>query len=88
MVINKRQDVNRLLKNAHLLRFPHPSPFNVARSTPHGSGLAPFCSAILRIRGPCICTFLKSLQKRLFQHAADRKLVATRFLTGGKKLDL
>jgi len=28
---------SRLLKNAHLLRFPHPSPFNVPASTPHGS---------------------------------------------------
>jgi hypothetical protein len=24
-------DVCRLLKNAHLLRFPHPSPFNVPK---------------------------------------------------------
>jgi hypothetical protein len=26
----------RLLKNAHLPRFPYPSPFNVPKSTPHG----------------------------------------------------
>jgi hypothetical protein len=46
-------------QNAHLLCFHHPSPFNVPDSTPHGSGF----------RGPCIWTFLNSLQKRLFQHA-------------------
>jgi hypothetical protein len=44
------------LKNAHLLRFPHPSPFNVPASTPHGLGF----------RGPCIWTFLNSLQKEPF----------------------
>jgi hypothetical protein len=43
--------LNRLLKNARLLRFPHPAPFNVPKSTPHGSGF----------RGPCIRTFLNSL---------------------------
>jgi hypothetical protein len=48
-------DFNRLLKNVHLLRFPHPSPFNVPDSTPHGSGL----------RGPCIWPFLNSLQRSL-----------------------
>jgi hypothetical protein len=48
---------NKLLKNARLLRFPHPSPFNVPESTPHGSGF----------RGPCIRTFLNSLNHRLFQ---------------------
>jgi hypothetical protein len=31
---------NRLLKNACLLRFPHPSPFNVPASTPHGLGIS------------------------------------------------
>jgi hypothetical protein len=44
------------LKNARLLRFPHPSPFNVPDSTPHGSGF----------RGPCIWAFLNSLQKETF----------------------
>jgi hypothetical protein len=38
------------LKNAHLFRFPHPSPFNVRKSTPHGSGFIPLRSMILRIR--------------------------------------
>jgi hypothetical protein len=47
------------LKNAHLLRVPHPSPFNVPESTPHGSGF----------RGPCIWAFLNSLQKRFFRPA-------------------
>jgi hypothetical protein len=27
-------------QNAHLLRFPHPSPFNVQASTPHGFGIS------------------------------------------------
>jgi len=49
--------ISRLLKNVRLLRFPHPSPFNVPESTPHGSGF----------RGPCIRTFLNSLDQRLFQ---------------------
>jgi hypothetical protein len=44
---------NRLLKSACLLRFPHPSPFNVPESTPRGSGF----------RGPCIQTFLNSLDQ-------------------------
>jgi hypothetical protein len=44
---------NSLLKNTHLLRFPHPSPFNVPMSTPHGAGF----------RRPCIWPFLSSLQK-------------------------
>jgi len=43
--------------------FPHPEPFNVLKSTPHGSGLVPLRSTILRIRGPCIWTFLNSLRK-------------------------
>jgi hypothetical protein len=43
---------NRLLKNAGLGR-PHSSPFNVPTGTPHGS----------EFRGPCIRTFLNSLQK-------------------------
>jgi hypothetical protein len=47
----------QVLQNAHLLRFPHPSPFNVPESTPHGSGY----------RGPCIWTFLNSLQQRLYK---------------------
>jgi hypothetical protein len=55
------RDLNRLLKNARLLRFPHPSPFNVQASTSHGSGF----------RGPCIQTFLNSLNQRLFQQAAE-----------------
>jgi len=36
-----------MLKNAHLLRFPHFSPFYVQESTPHGSGF----------RRPCIGHF-------------------------------
>jgi hypothetical protein len=27
--LSRHDRPNRLLKNAHLLRFPHPSPFNV-----------------------------------------------------------
>ena len=42
-------------------RFPE--PFNVLKSTPHGSGLVPLRSTILRMRGPCIRTFLNSLRK-------------------------
>jgi len=58
--VHLRRDPSiRLLKNAHLLRFPHPSPFNVPQSTPHGSGY----------RGPCLWAFLNSLPKRLFQFA-------------------
>jgi cell wall-associated NlpC family hydrolase len=53
---------NRLLKNALLLHFPHPSSFNVPESTPHGSGF----------RGPCIQTFLNSLDQRPFQQTANR----------------
>jgi hypothetical protein len=30
--------MTRLLKNAHLPRFPAPAPFNVRKSTPRGSG--------------------------------------------------
>jgi len=48
--------MSRLLKNAHLRRFPHPSPFNVPQSTPYGSGY----------RGPCIQTFLNSLDSNFF----------------------
>ena len=43
---------SRLLKNARLLRFLHPSPFDVPPSTPHGSGF----------QKPCIRTFLNSLR--------------------------
>ena len=55
--------LGRLLKNARLLRFPHPSPFNVPASTPHGSGF----------RRPCIQTFLNSLDQRLFQQAVQER---------------
>jgi hypothetical protein len=51
----------RLLKNARLLRFPHPSPFNVPESTPHGSGF----------RGPCIQAFLNSLDQHLVQQTVN-----------------
>ncbi len=51
---------SRLLKNSHLLRFPHPSPFDVPQSTPHGEVF----------QRPCIWPFLSSLQKRLFQQSA------------------
>jgi len=57
MLLRGRGRLSRLLKNVRLLRFPHPSPFNVPASTPHGSGF----------RGPCIRTFLNSLDQRLFQ---------------------
>jgi hypothetical protein len=39
------------LKNTHLPRFPHPLPFNVPESTPHGSASVPLRSTILRMRG-------------------------------------
>jgi len=55
--------MSRLLKNARLLRFPHPSPFNVPESTPHGSGY----------RGPCIQTFLNSLDRQLFKRVVTRR---------------
>jgi hypothetical protein len=52
-----------LLKNDPLLRFPDPSPFNVPKSTPHGSGL----------RGPCIRPFLNSpLIGPSFDHGSAR----------------
>jgi hypothetical protein len=50
---------DRLLKNAHLRRFPYPSPLDVHQSTPRGSGF----------REPCIRAFLNSLPKRLIQQA-------------------
>jgi hypothetical protein len=40
----------RLLKNAHLLRFPQPSSLRRTSSTPHSSGF----------QGPCIWAFLSS----------------------------
>jgi hypothetical protein len=62
------------LKNARLLRFPHPSPFNVPESTPRGSGF----------QGPCIQTFLNSLDQRRFQQAANRLKCRTAPLIRGR----
>jgi hypothetical protein len=44
--------LNRLLKNAHLLRFPHPSLLRRTLSTPHSSGF----------QEPNIWAFLSSLK--------------------------
>jgi len=47
---------DRLLKNAHLLRFPNPSSLQRTPSMPHSSGFL----------GPCIWAFLSSLRKMTF----------------------
>jgi len=51
--------MSRLLKNACLRRFPHPSPFNVP----------PEYASRLRISGACIQTFLNSLDQQFFKRA-------------------
>jgi hypothetical protein len=79
--------INRLLKNAHLLRFPHPSPFNVPQSTPHGSGLVPLRSTILRIRGPCIRAFLNSLQRDLLNMLSMKQAGSCRNQSSVKEAD-
>jgi hypothetical protein len=63
--------MSRLLKNARLLRFPHPSPFNVPQSTPHGKGTP--CGKVSPHRGPCIQTFLNSLDQQLFERVVTRR---------------
>ncbi len=60
----------RLLKNAHLLRFPHPSSL---RRTPGTSHFSVF-------RGPCIWAFLSSLENHLFEPVAYLHHGTTPFL--------
>jgi len=48
-------------QNARLLRFLHPSPFDVPHSTPHGSGF----------QKPCIRTFLNGLRLTTFNNLSE-----------------
>ena len=62
----KRKRVDRMLKNAHLLRFPHPSAWQRTfkyASLPSGQGA---------IREPCIWAFLSILGNTTFQQPDKR----------------